>query len=212
MTFVRHIVYLWPSWHHFRATNKLYALQKLCHCPIYMVKPVGPRFGQMVRKRAILHLFERLFLISWVNWDCHITMPLSLKTMEVQIKLDQWNKRFRTMQVYWCKHFDRWILSRNRVYHLYKSVPFSEKRPRRPETGLNGFEEMENEFPFGIFRQEKQDYHFRCFATNSWKSSDRTTQNVVFHLVSKRIFPKRFVNGKQLSCSFSFRNRRARGQ
>ena len=41
-----------------------------------------------LRKRAIPHLFERLFLISWENnRDCHITMPLmSLKTMEVQIK------------------------------------------------------------------------------------------------------------------------------
>ena len=39
---------------------------------------------------AILHLFERLFLISWeINRDCHITMPLSLKTMEVQIKGEQ---------------------------------------------------------------------------------------------------------------------------
>ena len=28
-------------------------------------------------------------------------MPLSLETMEVQIKGDQWNKRFRTVQVYW---------------------------------------------------------------------------------------------------------------
>ena len=27
--------------------------------------------------------------------------PLSLKTMEVQIKGDWWNKRFRTVQVYW---------------------------------------------------------------------------------------------------------------
>ena len=39
---------------------------------------------------AIPHLFERLFLISWENnRDCHITMLLSLKTMEVQIKGDQ---------------------------------------------------------------------------------------------------------------------------
>ena len=38
---------------------------------------------------AISHLFERLFLISWENnRDCHTTMPLSLKTMEV-IKGDQ---------------------------------------------------------------------------------------------------------------------------
>ena len=42
---------------------------------------------------------------------CHTTMPLSLKTTEVQIKGslrgpikgDQWNKRFRTVQVYWTK-------------------------------------------------------------------------------------------------------------
>ena len=49
-------------------------------------------------KRKMLHdvigghqaYIERLFLISWENnRDCHITMPLSLKTMEVQIKGDQ---------------------------------------------------------------------------------------------------------------------------
>ena len=54
------------------------------------------------RSWAIPHLFERLFLITWENnRDCHITMPLSMKTMEVQIKGDQWNKRFKTVQVYW---------------------------------------------------------------------------------------------------------------
>ena len=31
-------------------------------------------------------------------------MPLSLETMEVQLKGDQWNKRFRTVQVYSQKH------------------------------------------------------------------------------------------------------------
>ena len=41
---------------------------------------------------AIPHLFERLFLISWENYRyCHITMPLSQETMEVQIKGGQWN-------------------------------------------------------------------------------------------------------------------------
>ena len=36
---------------------------------------------------AIPHVFDRLFVISWKNnRDCHITMPLSLKAMEVQIK------------------------------------------------------------------------------------------------------------------------------
>ena len=43
-----------------------------------------------VKEGAIPHVFERLFLISWENSrDCHITMTLSLKTMEVQIKEDQ---------------------------------------------------------------------------------------------------------------------------
>ena len=42
-----------------------------------------------------------LFLINWENnRDCHTTMPLSLKTMDVQIKGDQWNKRFTTVHVY----------------------------------------------------------------------------------------------------------------
>ena len=43
------------------------------------------------------------------------------------------------------------------------SVPFTEKRPRRLETGIkDGFEGTEHEFPFGIFHREKHDYHFRC--------------------------------------------------
>ena len=55
----------------------------------------------MFGNRAIPLLFQRLFLISWENnRDCHKTMLLSLKTMEVQIKRDQWKKRFRTVQVY----------------------------------------------------------------------------------------------------------------
>ena len=57
-----------------------------------------------------------------------------------------------------------WLISsRNRVYYLYKSVSFSEKRPRRREDGVkDDFEKMEHEFPFGTFRPEKQDYLFRC--------------------------------------------------
>ena len=52
---------------------------------------------------------------------------------------------------------------RNLVYHLCESAPFTEERPRRPETGINdGFEEMEHEFLFGILCPEKQDYLFRC--------------------------------------------------
>ena len=50
-----------------------------------------------------------------------------------------------------------WLISsRNRVYYLYKSVLFSEKRPRRREDGVkDDFEKMEHEFPFGTFRPEK---------------------------------------------------------
>ena len=56
------------------------------------------------------------------------------------------------------------FLSRNRVYHLHKSVPLTEKRPRKPETGIKDrFEKLEHEFLFGIFRTEQQDYIFRCF-------------------------------------------------
>ena len=44
---------------------------------------------------------------------------------------------------------------------MYKSVPFTKKRPRRPEPDIkDGFEEMEREFPFGIFCPEKQDLTF----------------------------------------------------
>ena len=60
---------------------------------------VGGRRGQLwyqneeetrSKIRGDLHLFERLFVIRWENnRDCDITMPLSLKTMEVQIKRDQ---------------------------------------------------------------------------------------------------------------------------
>ena len=56
----------------------------------------------IIKFRVISHLFQRLFLINWENRrDCHITMPLSLKTVEVQIKGGHWNKRFRTVQFYW---------------------------------------------------------------------------------------------------------------
>ena len=51
-----------------------------------------------------LHLFERLFVIGLENnKDCDITMPLSLKTMEVQIKGNQWKKMFRTVWVICCQ-------------------------------------------------------------------------------------------------------------
>ena len=89
----------------------------------------------------------------------------------------------------------------SRLPSLYKSVPFSKKRPRRPEPGFkDGFEDMEHEFQFGIFRPEKTGPPFQMFCC-SRKFSDRTTQRVVFHLLSNRIFGKILVNGKQPGCT-----------
>ena len=46
--------------------------------------------------------------------------------------------------------------------HLYKSVPFTEKPPIRPEYSIkHGSEEMEHDFPLGTFSPEKQEYLFR---------------------------------------------------
>ena len=43
-----------------------------------------------------------------------------------------------------------------------KSVPFTEKLPRKPETGIKvGSEAMEHEFAFGISRPKKPDYILR---------------------------------------------------
>ena len=78
-------------------------------------------------------------------------------------------------------------LSRNRVYHLYKSVSFTEKRPRRRGTGVKdglvwniSSEKKKN-------KQTRQPFQmFRC----SRKFSVRTSQKVVFHLLSNRIFRK----------------------
>ena len=48
---------------------------------------------------------------------------------------------------------------------LYKSVPFNKNRLRKPETGIkDGLKiEMEQEFPFGIFRQKKTGLPFQIF-------------------------------------------------
>ena len=57
------------------------------------------------------------------------------------------------------------ISSRNRVNHLYKSVPFTEKTNRE---GLKlvskiALKKWDPHFRyFGIFRPEKQDYPFGC--------------------------------------------------
>ena len=82
--------------------------------------------------------------------------------------------------------------SRNRLYHLYNAVPFSRKRPRRPGTGIkDGFEEMEHEFPFGIFHPEKQVYLFR-FSVAVGNVRWEGPKSSVFHLLSNQDFPENF--------------------
>ena len=85
---------------------------------IYVGKPVGQRFEQMVRK-----------IQNWLS--------------------SSWN----------------------RVYHLYESVQFAEKRPPRPETGIK------DGFSFGIFRPEQTGPSFQMFRCSRkfirWKDSKR---------------------------------------
>ena len=74
-------------------------------------------------------------------------------------------------------------------------------RKTAAEAGLKlvsngGFEEMEHEFPFERFRPEKTGLPFQMFRC-SRKFSAGTTQDVLFHLLSNRIFWKLFENGKQ---------------
>ena len=82
-------------------------------------------------------------------------------------------------------------------YHLYKLVPFSGKRPRRPETGIkDGLEQMEHEFPFGIFHPQKKDYLFRCSVALGNFPLGRPKKSCSF-IFSNRISRGILVNGKQ---------------
>ena len=96
---------------------------------------------------------------------------------------------------------------------LEQRLPFAKisfiyrKRLGRRDTGIkDSFEEVEHEFPFGTFRPQKKKtglpyQMFRC----SRKFSTGTTQKVVFHLVSNRIFRILFVHGKQPKSSSFFK-------
>ena len=90
---------------------------------------------------------------------------------------------------------------RNRVYHLYKSVPFTVKRLGRPETRIkDGFEEMEHELATKFrlensVRKNKTTFSDAPLFRDIFHWED---PKVVFHLVlSNRISRKIFVNGKQ---------------
>ena len=81
------------------------------------------------------------------------------------------------------------------MYHIYKSVPFTEKQLRKPETGIkDGFQEMD----------DNKYFHFEL---SFWKNMATLISDVpllleifcsiVFHLLSNQIFFKLFVNDKQ---------------
>ena len=113
---------------------------------------------------------------------------------------DEWYEPFAIKIQNW------YILSRNRVYHLYKSVPFTENRSRRAETGIkHGFQEIEREFLFEKFRPEEQDYLFRC----SDAPGNFPLERPKVYLLSKQILRKLFV-GKKPSFSRLKRNPRER--
>ena len=77
------------------------------------------------------------------------------------------------------------FLSRNGLFHLHKSVPFTEKRPRKPETGIKDrFEQIEDEFLFGILANipcGTTRLHFQMFRC-SRKFNTGTTRKLVFHV------------------------------
>ena len=74
------------------------------------------------------------------------------------------------------------ISSLIRVYHLYKSVPLTEKRLGRPETGIKDrFEKMKLKLSFETFRPEKQELPFQMFRS-SQTFFVGTAEKLVFHL------------------------------
>ena len=99
----------------------------------------------------------------------------------------KWYAKFRTGK-FWS--------SRNLVYHLCKSVPFTGKWPRRPDWYQRWLGKIEREFRLGIFRPEKQDCLFRCSVAPGHFPLEQP-KKVMFHLLPNRIFRKLFVNGKQ---------------
>ena len=86
--------------------------------------------------------------LNWLNygigWHIQVFLPFIWANWLVH-SLGKWYVRFRT---------GNWISTPNRIYYLYKSLPFTE----RSETGIkDGFEEMKKK------ANKHQDYLFRCY-------------------------------------------------
>ena len=78
--------------------NAIYALSKSLQCE-HRTTMRETNFAN--QGKVIYHLLWKIVsVIGWENKkDCDKTIPLSLKTIEVQVKGDQWNNKFRTVQV-----------------------------------------------------------------------------------------------------------------
>ena len=83
-----------------------------------------------------------------------------------------------------------------------KSVRFTGKRPRRPQWyQTDGLEEMEREFPIGIFLPEKTGLPLQMFRC-SRKFSPGTTQKRHVPFTFQPDFPETFVNGKHATIAY----------
>ena len=133
-----------------------------------MAKPVGPRFRQPLRKwNSGLENFAPVSRLPFVRINrpfpsskTHFQSEAKCEAIDMKMifnydanKTHFHNKGFALSLVLKVKFFGtrKW------------PIPFTGKRPRRPETGIkDDFEEIEHEFLFGISRPEKQDYLYRC--------------------------------------------------
>ena len=78
----------------------------------------------------------------------------------------------------------KWVSSWNRVYHLHKSVPFTKKRPRRPETGIkDGLERMKSWKICNFVPEASKS----CLSVGYWNETgiSVTLAHVNFNLVNK---------------------------
>ena len=72
---------------------------------------------------------------------------------------------------------------------VYKSLPFTEKRPRKPEIGIkDGFEETRPRVQFRLKRSVRKTKRTILMFLCARKFSDKATEKVVSHLLSYRIF------------------------